>query len=223
MTLSCRRAAVLTVVLLVATLAPRVVAAELPPGGTFIDDNLRAQEPFIEAIAAADITRGCNPPENDRFCPDAAVTRGQMAAFLARALDLAATGHDWFGDDDASEFENEINKLADAGITRGCNPPADDRFCESAKVTRAQMAAFLHRALDGTIAADGDATPFTDTAGSLYTADIAWLRATGISQGCNPPANDRFCPDRLITRGEMAVFLSRGLHLAPIVPPPPAP
>ncbi len=223
MTVARRRAAVLTVVLLVATHEPSVVAADLPPGGTFIDDILRAQEPFIEAIAAADLTRGCNPPDNDRFCPDAAVTRGQMAAFLARALDLAATGHDWFGDDDASEFEDEINRLADAGITRGCNPPADDRFCESARVTRAQMAAFLHRALDGTIAADGDAAPFSDTAGSLYAADIAWLRATGISQGCNPPANDRFCPDRLITRGEMAVVLSRGLGLAPIVPPPPPP
>jgi len=31
---------------------------------------------------------GCNPPTNDRFCPNDYVTRGQMAAFLARGLDL---------------------------------------------------------------------------------------------------------------------------------------
>ena len=206
-----RRAAVLTVVLLVATLAPPVIAADLPPGGTFIDDNLRAQEPFIEAIAAADITKGCNPPENDRFCPDAAVTRGQMAAFLARALDLAATGHDWFGDDDASEFEDEINRLAAAGITRGCNPPSDDRFCESAKVTRAQMAAFLHRALAGLIDDSGSANAFTDVGDSPFATDIAWLARTGITKGCNPPSNTRFCPDSKVTRGQMAAFLHRAL------------
>jgi hypothetical protein len=213
------RTALATALILAVSLTPQIAAAaEPPPGGTFIDDNLSAQEPFIEAVAAAGITRGCNPPANDRYCPAAPVTRGQMAAFLARALELDPTTEDRFGDD--SLFEDDINRLATAGITRGCNPPANDRFCPDAVVTRAQMAAFLHRALDGTIAANGDAAPFTDTDGSLFAADIAWLRATGISRGCNPPANDDFCPERLITRGEMAVLLSRGLALAPIVPPP---
>jgi hypothetical protein len=70
-----------------------------------------------------------------------------MAAFLVRALDLpAAPGID-FVDDDGSVFEADIEKLAAAGITRGCNPPANDRFCPNDAVTRGQMAAFLHRAL----------------------------------------------------------------------------
>jgi hypothetical protein len=42
----------------------------------------------IEKVAAAGVTRGCNPPVNDRYCPDDFVTRGQMAAFLSRALEL---------------------------------------------------------------------------------------------------------------------------------------
>ena len=43
--------------------------------------------PFIEALVRAGITSGCDdsPP---MFCPDAHVTREQMAAFLARALGL---------------------------------------------------------------------------------------------------------------------------------------
>ncbi len=43
----------------------------------------------IDAIADAGVTVGCNPPENTEFCPDDAVTRKQMAAFLNRlgALD----------------------------------------------------------------------------------------------------------------------------------------
>jgi hypothetical protein len=51
-------------------------------------------------------------------------------------------------DDDGSIFEADIAKLAAAGITRGCNPPVNDRFCPTDPVTRQQMAAFLHRALD---------------------------------------------------------------------------
>jgi hypothetical protein len=43
--------------------------------------------------------------------------------------------------------EADIERLAEAGITRGCNPPVNDLFCPNAGVIRAQMAAFLHRAL----------------------------------------------------------------------------
>ena len=36
-------------------------AGQLPPGGTFTDDNGNEHEGMIEAIAAAGITLGCNP------------------------------------------------------------------------------------------------------------------------------------------------------------------
>ena len=56
-------------------------------GSRFVDvpqDNVFYDE--IEWLAASGITRGCNPPTNDHFCPTKPVTRGQMAAFLFRAL-----------------------------------------------------------------------------------------------------------------------------------------
>jgi hypothetical protein len=40
---------------------------------------------FIEALAASGITAGCG---GGAYCPDAALTRGQMAVFLAKALGL---------------------------------------------------------------------------------------------------------------------------------------
>ena len=40
---------------------------------------------FIEALAASGITAGCGP---GIYCPDAPLTRGQMAAFLSKALGL---------------------------------------------------------------------------------------------------------------------------------------
>ena len=74
-----RLAGLLEGVLLLAAAAP------LPPGGSFIDDDGSIFEPSIEAIAAANITRSCNPPTSARFCPDPPATRAQLAAFLPRA------------------------------------------------------------------------------------------------------------------------------------------
>ncbi|MCP3994512.1 MAG: S-layer homology domain-containing protein [bacterium] len=125
-------------------------ALSLPAGpgaNTFNDDDTSQFESAIESLAAARITLGCNPPVNDRFCPSEPVTRGQMAAFLSRALGYADPGTDTFTDDDGSVFESSIEALASAGVTRGCNPPGNDLFCHTANVTRGQMAAFLHRAV----------------------------------------------------------------------------
>ena len=115
--------------------------------GRFIDDDLSVHESDISDLAAAGITKGCNPPVNTLFCPDGLVTRGQMAAFLVRALRLDVSAVDVFSDDDGSEFEGDINALAAAGITKGCNPPANSLFCPGEPVTRAQMASLVVRAL----------------------------------------------------------------------------
>ncbi len=40
---------------------------------------------FIEQLAREDISGGCG---NGNFCPNATVSRAQMAAFLKRTLDL---------------------------------------------------------------------------------------------------------------------------------------
>jgi len=133
--------------------AAMVVAALVPvaasaAGGTFTDDDTSIFEEDIEWMADNGYTFGCNPPTNDNYCPDDPVTRGQMAAFLARSLGLTdGTGADLFTDDDSSIFEDAIDKIGTAGITFGCNPPANDNYCPDDPVTRGQMAAFLHRSL----------------------------------------------------------------------------
>ena len=62
---------------------------------------------------------------------------------------------------------------------------------------------------------------FVDVADdSPFSTFIDALFASGITLGCgtNPP---RFCPDLPVTRGEMSVFLLRGIHGPAFVPPPP--
>jgi len=39
--------------------------------------------------------------------------------------------------------------------------------------------------------------------------DIAWMDESGITRGCNPPANTEYCPDDFVTRGQMAAFFHR--------------
>jgi poly-gamma-glutamate synthesis protein (capsule biosynthesis protein) len=137
-----RLLAVVATLVVIASIPVSAGASMLPPGGTFFDDDGSIHEGDIEAIAAAEITRGCG--EADLFCPDRAVTRGQMAAFLTRALHLPPSDTNPFADDDTSVFEHDINALAAAGITRGCAPGA---YCPDQAVTRGQMASFLARAL----------------------------------------------------------------------------
>ncbi len=182
-----------------------------PPAdsGTFLDDDESIFEGDIEWLAAAGLTVGCNPPLGSLFCPTESVTRGQMAAFLARALGLPAVVGDRFSDDDGSVFELDIEKLATAGITSGCNPPRNDHYCPTDPVTRGQMAAFLVRALD---LPTGPHTDFIDDNESVFEDDIGRLAAAGITAGCNPPVNDRFCPNESVTRGQMAAFLRRALE-----------
>lgn len=161
----------------------------------------------VSEFAQRGLTSGCTGNGN-RYCPDRALTRGEMAAFLVRALDLPRTSRDRFRDDGASIFEDDINRLAAAGITDGCNPPANDRFCPEQRITRGQMAKFLDRGLD--LAPTGRDW-FRDDDDSIFEASIDRLRAARITLGCNPPANDRYCPSGRVTRAQMAAFLVRAV------------
>ena len=150
-------------------------------------------------MADAGVTAGCG---SGLYCPTADVSRGQMAAFLARALSLPSTATDYFTDDNGTLFEGDINALAAAGITKGCTATT---FCPTADVTRGQMAAFLVRALG----LPGTTTDyFTDDNGTTFESDINRLAAAGITGGCTATT---FCPADNVTRGQMAAFLHRAL------------
>ena len=173
----------------------------------FIDARGHTFEADVEWAADEGVTNGCDPPENILFCPNDPVTRGQMAAFLRRHLGLPSAPRDHFNDDNGSTFEHDINSLAEAGITRGCNPPENDRFCPDDPVTREQMAALLVRALNLTEDAHSGFDDVSDA--STFVRDIEKLATAGITRGCNPPANNLFCPKDEVTRGQMTAFLHR--------------
>ncbi len=145
------------------------------------------------------ITGGCG---GGRFCPTGSVTREQMASFLARALRLPVATRDYFTDDETSIHEGDINRVAQAGITGGCDA---NRYCPRSPVTRAQMASFLARALK---LAPTSTDYFDDDDGNIHENQINALARSGITGGCGTRA---YCPNANVTRGQMAAFLKRAL------------
>jgi hypothetical protein len=57
----------------------------------------------------------------------------------------AVASHQFTDVPNSNIFHNDIAWLADNGITKGCNPPANTMYCPEANVSRQQMAAFMHR------------------------------------------------------------------------------
>lgn len=101
---------------------------------------------YVERLAELEVTRGCDT-DPLRYCPEDPVKRSQMASFLVRAFDLDAAEPAGFADTAGNTHEDNIDALAAAEITVGCDTDPL-RYCPNDPVTRAQMATFLVRALD---------------------------------------------------------------------------
>ena len=164
----------------------------------------------IEFLAQAEITTGCAP---DRYCPEAPVTRRQVAAFLERTMRASnwtpATQSSSFTDVlGGSTFAGHVEALRTDGITLGCTGTT---FCPEAPVTRAQMAVFVLRARCG--ATYQPAPPVSQTFTDVgldhpFVAFIQKMYSEGITGGCETsPLN--YCPAAPVTRGEMATFIER--------------
>ncbi|MGA3027312.1 MAG: BACON domain-containing carbohydrate-binding protein [Bryobacteraceae bacterium] len=202
--------------------------ADIPPSATFFDAaNLMFQ---------ANVTTGCqqsSDPATRLYCPDDNVTRQEMAAFIVRAVTGTTNPAiynttPYFNDVPSSNpFFPHIQKLMDLGITTGCsqNPP---RFCPTDTIPRWEMAIFMIRAR---LTLYGAAFIFT---AEPYFSDVPTnVESNGmpfpfiqrsfeehIANGCG---GTLYCPDEVVTRGQMASFIMRGLFNQTMVIGPTAP
>lgn len=119
-----------------------------PPAGQapFTDIGGHPHADPIRRLHAAGIAGGVS---RTRFAPEQAVTREQMAAFLARTYAYAAgrelpAAERHFSDTHGSVHEAQIDRLAATGVAAGVD---GTRFGPGREVTRGQMAFFLTRLL----------------------------------------------------------------------------
>jgi hypothetical protein len=172
-----------------------------PPTAPVLTDTAgHAHAAGIDFAVERSITTGY---PDGTFRPEVAVTRAQMATFLARAAGLPPGGSVTFPDVPADSTHGAaIAAVATAGWTTG---RGDGTFDPDGVVTRGQMATFLSRAFS---LAPSDGAPFSDTAESVHGDAIKRVAAAGITTGY---ADGTFRPDAPVTRGQMATFLMRAL------------
>lgn len=180
--------------------------------------NTNAFFTFINLLYQEGITAGC-AADPLQYCPDSAITRGEMAVFIVTAMfggnTFGYTTEPYFDDVPSSHpFFKFVQKMTDLGITAGCG---SNNYCPDDPVTRAQMAALIILARYGTIPFSYPLTPyFTDVpSSSTYFPFVQKMAQLGITAGCRV---GEYCPDDPLTRGQMAVFIVTGL-LNQLLPP----
>ncbi len=110
-----------------------------------------------------------------------------------------------------------VETLERSGVTGGCG---GDFYCPEQPVTRAQMAVFLERGINGSgfVPPPATGTVFGDVGPNDFgAAFIERLFADGITGGCG---GGNYCPMSPVTRAQMAVFLLRARYGASFTPPP---
>ena len=183
---------------------------DVPAGAPFFDE--------VAALAASGITRGCG---DGGFCPDRVTSRGEMATFLYRGMTASdegdgtegAGGVGGFGDVVAGgAHAGDIATLGGLGVLEGTGC-AEGLFCGSDPIRRWALAVWLARVLyDGEPPA-ATVGRFEDVGSDRWWAPhVEGLVSVGVTAGCSAEPL-LFCPDEVVTRGQMASFLVRAFGL----------
>ena len=150
----------------------------------FTDDEATVHENNINRLAQANIVQGQSA---SAFNPEGEVSRAQMATFIAEALEFLRgaalpEGNDAFTDDETSNHEANINRLATADIVDGTSATT---YSPDNRVSRAQMASFIVQAM-ADLNADGFITPIPATIPRLnITPGAAAAQAVEVVGGDN--------------------------------------
>ena len=140
-----------------------------------------------------------------------------MAAFLYRAATLLYGAPDQSSESPLSDVADDAWYRTNAqwAVDNGVIRAPDGNFNPGGAVTRADMAEMLVAAFNHLSVPARAQGLFTDTTGNSDAAVRAMegIRAAGVTTGC---ATDplRYCPDRTVTRAQMASFLVRAVQSA---------
>ena len=118
---------------------------------------------------------------------------------------LSYDGQDRFTDDNSNTHEANINQIASQGITRGCSTePA--WYCPNDSVTRAEMAAFMLRAVGEPDPSPSRSHLFEDVPDDIWYTDYVHALA---ERGVDTGVNGQWRPTDPLTRMEMAHWITR--------------
>ena len=146
-------------------------------------------------------------------CGRRALAGAAMVLALIAALQapVAAQGSGAYPDVASGAYYSvPVSTLARDGVFVGTE--CDEGFCPGAPIDRKTMAVWVVRVLDGRDPSPVSASRFDDVdAGSFHAAFIERMAELKVTGGCGD--GSVFCPDRNVTRAQMAVFISRAFDL----------
>ncbi len=167
------------------------------------DDSYAWAFDAIVSIYHASITDGY---PDGTYRPYNGVSRAEMAAFLTRALGLspAVCTTEPFPDvPKGAWYCPYVQALKEAGVAHG---RPDGKYAPLDNVSRAQMAAFMARALNLSVV-PCTTKPFPDVAkDAWYCPYVQAIKLAGITKGF---PDGTYRPDDTVTRAQMAVYLFR--------------
>ncbi len=175
-------------------------------GGAFEDMESHWAKDAVERLYGEGIITGVTA---DEFRPDNTVTRAEVAAILARALELESADADFIDVLKDSWYYDAVAKVQSAGIFMG----NAGLFRPDDKITRQEMACVIARVIEKySVVFDATENIFDD---ALSIADwakdsVSKVSAAGIINGMG---DGTFAPGKNATRAEAVMMMVRLLDL----------
>lgn len=187
------------------------ICAGHPPAG-FHDIADRQVARAVDCLVALGVVRGI---DDERYAPDARLSRQQLATIMAGAYELAGgtlpapgSGPRFSDVPDGSVHGANIRRLAAAGMVAG---RSDGSFAPRENVQRRHVASISvagYERLTSATLPYPMVTHITDSSSLLFNAPVQVTADRGWDVG----VNGRFRPTAAITRGEMALLVARWLE-----------
>jgi hypothetical protein len=189
-------------------------AVEVEPCGAVFGD-VSPTHPFCWEIGwmeDAGITTGF-PGTPPTYQPSSPVTRQSMSAFLYRfagSPPFEAPPTSTFADVGLTHpFYDEIEWMADEGITTGFPGVPKPTYRPSTAVSRQSMSAFMYRFVGASVPPPPVATFADVSTGHQFFEEIEWMAAEGITTGFPGSPLPTYRPNDAVTRQSMSAFLYR--------------
>jgi hypothetical protein len=169
----------------------------------------------IGCLAAYRVTQGRFVDGEKVFEPSSAVTRQQMASFVAHTLDQLPSHVYALPQAEVTDFVDgrqispahrpNVERLYAAGVVAGYG---DDTFRPGEPIDRAQMASFLARAIEAGLGEELVGVAAFDDIEGAHRASVEKLTAIGVVAGLT---DTTYGPDASTTRAQMATMVARTL------------
>ena len=160
----------------------------------------------LNLLSGAGLLNKCN--ETSSACQAKTLTREEAAAVVATIGGVSLDAPNAYSDDDQSIYQRAINSLPYHGnqICLG----GGVQFQPTETVARDQFACLLIKSIKAgsTTEFSGSADKYSDEGASSWTNEINILAANDLIPSCSS-IQDKFCPSRNISVGEIAYMVDR--------------